>query len=129
MNKNSEIITNMTGIVFPLIIMFGLYIILNGHKSPGGGFQGGAVLASVFISRYLVDKNNKIQVFTLQKIEKILFLFIIGVVILFVFKMNHKDVGNFNLIYLIVMNFLIGFKVCCGLMIIFFRFAFWEDLE
>ena len=29
--------------------MFGLYVIAHGHSSPGGGFQGGVILASSFI--------------------------------------------------------------------------------
>jgi len=29
----------------PLIQVFGLYIVLHGHLSPGGGFSGGVVLA------------------------------------------------------------------------------------
>lgn len=30
----------------PLIIIFGFYIVMHGHLSPGGGFQGGAVTAT-----------------------------------------------------------------------------------
>jgi multicomponent Na+:H+ antiporter subunit B len=30
---------------FPLLLVVGLYIILHGHLTPGGGFQGGPVLA------------------------------------------------------------------------------------
>ncbi len=33
---------------FPLLIVVGLYIILHGHLTPGGGFQGGVVLAVAF---------------------------------------------------------------------------------
>ncbi|MEX2381243.1 MAG: MnhB domain-containing protein, partial [Opitutales bacterium] len=29
-----------------LIQVFGLYVIIHGHYSPGGGFQGGALLAA-----------------------------------------------------------------------------------
>jgi len=32
-------------LILPILI-FGLYIIMHGHLTPGGGFQGGAVLAS-----------------------------------------------------------------------------------
>jgi multicomponent Na+:H+ antiporter subunit B len=30
----------------PYIMMFGLYVIFHGHYSPGGGFQGGTLLAA-----------------------------------------------------------------------------------
>jgi len=33
----------------PFIMLFGLYVIFHGHYSPGGGFQGGAMLAASFI--------------------------------------------------------------------------------
>jgi multicomponent Na+:H+ antiporter subunit B len=38
----------MTGsrLLVPLILLFGAYIFINGHLTPGGGFQGGAILAS-----------------------------------------------------------------------------------
>ena len=36
-------------IAVPLILMFGLYIILNGNISPGGGFSGGAVIGAGLI--------------------------------------------------------------------------------
>lgn len=36
-------------LLFPLLIVVGLYIILHGHLTPGGGFQGGVVLASAFV--------------------------------------------------------------------------------
>ena len=29
-----------------MIILFGIYVFMNGHLSPGGGFQGGAIIAS-----------------------------------------------------------------------------------
>ncbi|MFV0466953.1 MAG: MnhB domain-containing protein [Lachnospiraceae bacterium] len=127
MKKESEIIISMTGLVYPLIILFGLYIILNGDDSPGGGFQGGAVLASVFISRYLVDHRNSVRVKILQISEKILFLGILMLAGVFIFYQLHAVSGAMNLVYLKIMNMLIGLKVFCGLTIIFVRFAFWEN--
>jgi multicomponent Na+:H+ antiporter subunit B len=35
-------------ILFPFLILLGAYIILHGHLTPGGGFQGGAILAAAF---------------------------------------------------------------------------------
>ena len=32
-----------------LIILFGTYIIITGHLSPGGGFAGGVILASCYV--------------------------------------------------------------------------------
>ena len=35
--------------LFPLILLFGSYIFIHGHLTPGGGFQGGAIIASGFL--------------------------------------------------------------------------------
>lgn len=42
----SRIISFGAFLMFPLIITFGIYLVVHGHISPGGGFQGGAVMAS-----------------------------------------------------------------------------------
>ena len=38
--------------LIPVILLFGVYILLNGHLSPGGGFSGGAVLAAGLAKSY-----------------------------------------------------------------------------
>ncbi len=40
-------------ILFPLMLLFGVYVILHGHLSPGGGFQGGVIIAGAFLLRFL----------------------------------------------------------------------------
>lgn len=47
--KNDPILRFSTRLLVPLILMFGLYVILNGHISPGGGFSGGAVMGAGLI--------------------------------------------------------------------------------
>lgn len=43
------IVSNMCKFIIPVILMFGVYILLNGHLSPGGGFSGGAILAAALM--------------------------------------------------------------------------------
>lgn len=45
----SLIIQTAVRILVPFIQLFGLYVIVHGHYSPGGGFQGGVVLGASFI--------------------------------------------------------------------------------
>lgn len=64
-NKLLKIAVN---VLFPLIVLFGFYIIIHGHLSPGGGFQGGVVIASAFLLMFLAKNddfhlNHKIMVF------------------------------------------------------------------
>lgn len=47
--KEDIILQKCACILVPLILVFGIYIVLNGHLSPGGGFSGGAVLGSGLI--------------------------------------------------------------------------------
>ncbi|MCL2069125.1 MAG: hypothetical protein FWH00_04420 [Oscillospiraceae bacterium] len=50
-----DIILRTTSLVLiPLIMIFGCYVILNGHLSPGGGFSGGAILGSALILHTIV---------------------------------------------------------------------------
>ena len=44
--KQSTIVDLVSRKLVPFILLFGLYLISFGHLSPGGGFQGGAVLSS-----------------------------------------------------------------------------------
>ncbi len=37
-----------THVLFPFLLLLGAYIIIHGHLTPGGGFQGGAILAAAF---------------------------------------------------------------------------------
>jgi len=48
-------------ILFPLILVFGSYIFIHGHLSPGGGFQGGAIIASGFLLIYLGCRERRIS--------------------------------------------------------------------
>lgn len=42
----SKIVRTISNQLIVLILIFGLYVILHGHVTPGGGFQGGAVVAT-----------------------------------------------------------------------------------
>lgn len=47
--KNDIILQKIAFILVPLIFIFGIYVILNGHLSPGGGFSGGAIIGAGLI--------------------------------------------------------------------------------
>jgi multicomponent Na+:H+ antiporter subunit B len=48
-NEDNPITTLISSIVAPFIMLFSLYVIFHGHYSPGGGFQGGTLLAASII--------------------------------------------------------------------------------
>ena len=43
---SDPIVAPMCRFLIPVILVFGIYILLNGHLSPGGGFSGGSILAA-----------------------------------------------------------------------------------
>jgi multicomponent Na+:H+ antiporter subunit B len=47
--------------LFPVIMLTGIYIFIHGHLTPGGGFQGGAIIASAFLLMYLGCKGKRID--------------------------------------------------------------------
>ncbi len=65
----SEFIHTGARYLTPVIIMFGAYIFLNGHLSPGGGFQGGAVVASAILMMFLAFPEYKLKHGFLEFIE------------------------------------------------------------
>jgi len=44
--RMSKIVRFGADVLFGAIVIFGLYVIMHGHLTPGGGFQGGAVVAT-----------------------------------------------------------------------------------
>lgn len=47
--ERDNIIRTMGRILLPCIFVYGIYILLNGQNSPGGGFSGGAVMGTGLI--------------------------------------------------------------------------------
>lgn len=68
--KNDIILQKVAFILVPMIIIFGIYVILNGHLSPGGGFSGGAIIGSGLILYVNAFGFKKIERFFTQKTYK-----------------------------------------------------------
>ena len=60
------IVKTITRLTVWLILVYGIYIVLHGHVSPGGGFAGGVIIALSFI--HLVLAYGKEMV--LKKLTK-----------------------------------------------------------
>ena len=68
--KNDIILQKVAFFLVPMIIIFGIYVILNGHLSPGGGFSGGAIIGSGLILYVNAFGFKKIERFFTQKTYK-----------------------------------------------------------
>lgn len=125
MNSNSVIISYVSKLLMPFVLVFGIYVVLNGADSVGGGFQGGAVLSSVFILRYLSEPSKQLSLEILKFVEKVLML---GFLLLALYAIGQSmDMGPVaGGRWMILLNLIIAIKVSCGLSIVFFRYVFYE---
>lgn len=60
--KNDKILQTMAKVLVPFIILFGIYVILNGHLSPGGGFSGGAIIGAgliLYLNAFGFEKTER----------------------------------------------------------------------
>ena len=67
----SLIVRRGSQFLFPLILLFGGYIFLHGHLTPGGGFQGGSVIASAFLLMFLGNTRYRLRQKTLAVTESL----------------------------------------------------------
>ena len=76
-----ELLQTGTRLLVPLIVLFGTYVFINGHLTPGGGFQGGAILASSVLLLLLADPARRFGHRLISRVESVsgLFYVVIGV--------------------------------------------------
>jgi len=65
------IIKTVSRIFTPFIQIFALYVIMHGHYSPGGGFQGGVILGAGFILLVITQGLDETRRRFSQKLDTI----------------------------------------------------------
>ncbi len=78
----SLIVRTGSRVLFPFILLLGAYIFLHGHLTPGGGFQGGAVIASGFLLLYLAWPRRQVGRNAFRAVESLSGLAFVAVGIL-----------------------------------------------
>lgn len=65
MQGMTVIVKTISRIMVGFIFVYGIYIILHGHLTPGGGFAGGCIIAGAFVLLYLAygrdEAKEKLQ--------------------------------------------------------------------
>lgn len=119
--RGYSILKSICRLILPFVILYGLYLILNGDISPGGGFQGGVVLGSVFLLVFFIKDEEPLHFKEIVKIEKTLFVVLILLTILHLtsfetyFKLLPDALSTpFATATLIGLNAIIGVKVAIG---------------
>ncbi len=108
MSGMSRIVKTITNVAFPFVMIYGLYVIAHGHLTPGGGFQGGAVVASglamilvAYGSIWVVGKVKEKHLSVLESLGAIGFISLAFFGILLVYLYSSFEGTFFS-------NFLIG---------------------
>lgn len=57
----NQMLKDISKLVIPFIQIFGVYVILNGHISPGGGFAGGTIFGASFILMRIAYGNEYVE--------------------------------------------------------------------
>ena len=124
----TEILDVIARKLSPFIMLFGFYLITYGHLSPGGGFQGGVVLASGIILLLLSKGVGPVQelfpkrAINLVEVLGLLGFLAIGLTGFFVggdFLGNIFPVGAVDEVphagFIFLLNLIIGLKVGAGI--------------
>ncbi len=136
MKGMSLIVKSITNIVIGFIFIYGIYIILHGHLTPGGGFAGGVILAGAFVLRILAfgsdEKGENKSFYTSSIFESVGGILFIGVALAGmaiggIFFLNFLPKGVPLALYsagiIPICNIAIGIKVSAGLFSIFLAIA------
>ncbi|OYT28483.1 sodium:proton antiporter [Thermoplasmatales archaeon ex4572_165] len=146
MKGMSLIVRTIANISFPFILIYGFYIIAHGHLTPGGGFQGGAVVASglvLMLIAYNAEwisqriKESHLSIFESLGALSFVLLAFLGIIFGTAFFSNFlvgteslfggiplDGAANINTGGIIpLMNFAVGLKVIAGLFAIVYVMA------
>ncbi len=74
-----ELLTTGAQLLVPMIMLLGAYVFVNGHLTPGGGFQGGAIIASGALLLLLADPLKHFSHGLISAIESLAGVFYIAI--------------------------------------------------
>jgi multicomponent Na+:H+ antiporter subunit B len=135
------IVKTVTRLTVGLILLFGIYIILHGHLSPGGGFAGGVIVALSFVHLMLafgkdvaVAKISRNLATNLESIGAMMFLLVavmgfLGGSFFLNILAKGKPFDLFSSGAIILSNISIGIKVGVGLFAIFLALVILEKTK
>lgn len=126
------IVKTITRLTVGLILLYGIYIVLHGHLTPGGGFAGGVIIALSFIHLMLafgkeaaLKKVSRPIASLFESIGALMFLtiavigFVGGYFFLNFFMNKGTPFKLFSAGIIPLCNIAISFKVGAGLFAIF----------
>lgn len=126
----------LVGIVLlPVTLVVGVYVVLHGHVSPGGGFQGGVVVATGLLLLYLagdypaLEKLRPVPVFEVGEAVGAAAYAVIGLLGLAIggsFLLNFLPLGTLGSLgsagTVLALNVIVGIEVASAMMLLVAKF-------
>jgi energy-converting hydrogenase B subunit I len=150
----SKVVRTVANQLILFILIFGLYVIAHGHLTPGGGFQGGAVVVSgvvmllvAFNSKELKKSLREHLLSIMESTGALIFIALafagLGTVFFYNFLVGSPVFGDIPIPgpnpgnfwtggFIPLMNFAVGLKVVAGLSAVVLAlalFASGEEME
>ena len=134
MKGMSIIVKKVSQLVTPLIFMYGLYIILHGHLTPGGGFAGGTLLVLAYGSGLLKLKQQEAGSSVTESLAILVFLLLATLALFLgtcVFFNNYLPAGKIGELIsagvIPLYNMVVGIEVGAALFTIFLALAIYKE--
>ena len=92
-----SIVKSVSRVLFPFILLFGVYVAVHGHLGPGGAFPAGAIIATGFALLIIAYTESDVE-HTLTRHELIDMKSVAGV-ILIILILNLGYLSRFEIIH------------------------------
>ena len=130
--KNDVILQKVAFVLCPIIFIFGIYIILNGHLSPGGGFSGGAIIGAgliLYVSAFGFKKTEHFFNEHVYKAAKITALLMYGLIGTYFYITGANGIENHIPLgipgHILSSGIILPINICVGLEVACTMYAFY----
>lgn len=130
--KNDAILQGTAFVLCPIIFIFGIYIILNGHLSPGGGFSGGAIMGAgliLYVSAFGFKKTQRFFDEHIYRIAKITALCMYGLIGTYFYMTGANGIENHIPLgipgHILSSGIILPINLCVGLEVACTMYAFY----
>lgn len=123
LKKKNIIVKCAADLFLPLASIFGIYVVMHGNTSPGGGFQGGVLIASALLLFFLAYGGQKMQktfhegfLHSTESLAEVVYIAValIGVFAGFNFCLDFIVFPQWKIETAMVMNDAVGYHVMAG---------------
>ena len=130
--KNDTILQGVAFVLCPIIFIFGIYIILNGHLSPGGGFSGGAIMGAgliLYVAAFGFQKTQRFFDEHVYKVAKITALCMYGLIGTYFYMTGANGIENHIPLgipgHILSSGIILPINICVGLEVACTMYAFY----